>query len=170
MRTRRLRSHQHGRKPFRAVEAGRLRHVPQHQRGALAPLPRRVRFPRQHPRPDGCGTGGRLARRRKGQAASVPTASLSRERLSSASALSCAGAQALTAMSDDKESFASSALVGMAIGVILLEKLVKKGVLSAAEVSDLADEALLLMERWQSAFPSISDYFEEARQLASMML
>lgn len=59
-------------------------------------------------------------------------------------------------MSDDKESFASSALVGMAIGVILLEKLVKKGVLSAAEVSDLADEALLLMERWQSAFPEIS--------------
>lgn len=68
-------------------------------------------------------------------------------------------------MSDDKESFASSALVGMAIGVILLEKLVKKGVLSAAEVSDLADEALLLMERWQSAFPENQHDFEEARQL-----
>ena len=68
-------------------------------------------------------------------------------------------------MSDDKDSFASSALVGMAIGVILLERLVKKGVLSAADVSDLADEALLLMERWQSAFPENHRDFEEARQL-----
>ena len=71
---------------------------------------------------------------------------------------------------DGKESFAASALVGMSISIILLERLVKKGVLSASEVSDLADEALLLMERWQSAFPENRPDFEGARQLLEALV
>src|SRR5947208_7166885 len=60
--------------PFRAAEARRLWDVPQHQRGSLASLPRRVRFPRQYPRPKRCGTRRPVARERTRQAAPVSTA------------------------------------------------------------------------------------------------
>jgi transposase-like protein len=71
---RRLPPYQHGRESFRTVEARRLRHVPQHQRSASAPLFGRVRFSGQHPRPFGRGAGRAAARQRARQAASVSTA------------------------------------------------------------------------------------------------
>ncbi len=58
----RLSPHQHGRKPFRADQARDHRNVPQHQRGSLGPLSRRVRFPREYPRPVvGRGNGARFS-------------------------------------------------------------------------------------------------------------
>jgi hypothetical protein len=62
-------------------------------------------------------------------------------------------------------SFSSSALVGMSLAVFLIEKLVNKSVLTASEVSELADAALLKLEEWQVAFPQNQGDFEEARQV-----
>jgi hypothetical protein len=62
-------------------------------------------------------------------------------------------------------SFGSSALVGMSIGLFLIQKLVNKDVLSRADVSELADDALLKLEEFQSAFPDNLEDFEEARRL-----
>jgi hypothetical protein len=69
------------------------------------------------------------------------------------------------------QNFASSALVGVGIGLFLLQKLINKGVLSADDVSDIADGALLKMEEWQSGFPEENrEDFEEARQLLESVL
>jgi transposase-like protein len=59
---------------------------------ASVALSGRVRFQSQHARFERWRTGSRLARGSQGQAAPVSTASSSRERLNSGSALSCAGA------------------------------------------------------------------------------
>ena len=59
---------------FCPVEARRLWHVPQHQRGPSAPLPRGVRLPGRYPQADRCRAGGGVAGRREGQAVALSTA------------------------------------------------------------------------------------------------
>jgi hypothetical protein len=69
------------------------------------------------------------------------------------------------------QSFASSALVGMSISLHLLDKLLKKGVLSADEVCGIAEAALSAMEAHQSGFPEANrGDFEEARKLLETVL
>ncbi len=59
--------------------------------------------------------------------------------------------------------FTSSALIGHAITINLAGLLVKKGVVSPAEMHDVFDDSLLLLESWQKAFPDNDAAFGEAR-------
>jgi hypothetical protein len=53
----------------------------------------------------------------------------------------------------DTDPFVSSGLAAMTLLTFLIRRLVDRGVLTASEVSELADDALLQMEEWQSRFP-----------------
>ena len=63
-----------------------------------------------------------------------------------------------------KELFTSSALLGHAVSVNLAAKLVDRGIISASEMADVMDEALLYFESFQAAFPENQADFEEARR------
>jgi hypothetical protein len=60
--------------------------------------------------------------------------------------------------------FTSSALIGHAVTMNLTAKLVERGVLTAADMHAVMDDALFLLERFQKDFPEHDAAFEEARQ------
>ena len=60
--------------------------------------------------------------------------------------------------------FTSSALIGHLVVVNLIAKLVSRGVLSGAEVREIMDDALLLLETTQAGFPENEAAFVEARK------
>ena len=64
-----------------------------------------------------------------------------------------------------KESFASSGLVGQLISLDLMVLLAAKGLISEAEVRNLADQALLTLEKWRTLFPENHQDFDHARGL-----
>jgi hypothetical protein len=63
----------------------------------------------------------------------------------------------------ETDPFVSSGLVAMTLLTFLIRQLVNRGVLTASEISELADEALLKMEEWQGRFPERPQDFELAR-------
>jgi hypothetical protein len=63
----------------------------------------------------------------------------------------------------ETDPFVSSGLAAMTLLTFLVRQLVNRGVLTAAEVSELSDEALLKMEEWQGRFPERPQDFELAR-------
>jgi len=67
-----------------------------------------------------------------------------------------------------------AALIGHLVSVTLLAKLVDKGIISAADASDLLDDALLQLEEWQGGyqqlFPEYQQSFEFARDFLSKSL
>ena len=63
--------------------------------------------------------------------------------------------------------FADSALIGHVLSFALLNKLVIKGLITEADAAELADEALLQLEDFQSLFPRNQRAFERARDFLS---
>ena len=61
------------------------------------------------------------------------------------------------------DDFTDFALIGHILSVFLLTALLSKGILSRDHVSELLDEALLTIERYQSSFPEHEASFESAR-------
>jgi hypothetical protein len=69
------------------------------------------------------------------------------------------------------QNFGSAALATSFLMLFLLERLVKKKVFSATEISELADEALLKLEEHQSGFDEENRMdFEEARRLLETLV
>jgi hypothetical protein len=63
----------------------------------------------------------------------------------------------------ETDPFVSSGLAAMTLLTYLVRGLVNRGVLAASEISELADDALLMMEEWQGRFPERPQDFELAR-------
>jgi hypothetical protein len=59
--------------------------------------------------------------------------------------------------------FASSALIGHMVSVNLMIALLGKGIISVDDVREIADQALLLLERHRHSFPEDQEAFDEAR-------
>jgi hypothetical protein len=63
----------------------------------------------------------------------------------------------------ETDPFTSSGLAALTLLTYLVSKLVNRGVLTASEISEMTDEALLQMEEWQGRFPERPQDFELAR-------
>lgn len=61
------------------------------------------------------------------------------------------------------DDFTDFALIGHILSVSLLTALLSKGILARDHVSELLEEALLTIERYQSSFPENEAAFESAR-------
>jgi len=59
--------------------------------------------------------------------------------------------------------FTGSALIGHLLAANLVAKLVSRNVLSGADAREIMDDALLLLEKYQTAFPENEVAFVEAR-------
>jgi polyhydroxyalkanoate synthesis regulator phasin len=65
----------------------------------------------------------------------------------------------------ETDPFVTSGVAAMALLTLLVGKLVNRGVLTASEISELADEALLKVEESQGHFPERSQDFELVRAM-----
>ncbi|HEV2098914.1 MAG TPA: hypothetical protein VGR45_08295 [Stellaceae bacterium] len=59
--------------------------------------------------------------------------------------------------------FGDSALIGHLISFSLLTTLMRRGIISRQDASELLDETLLMLEQQQSGFPEHAAWFESAR-------
>jgi hypothetical protein len=59
--------------------------------------------------------------------------------------------------------FASSALIGQIIAVNLMTKLIQKNIIKVDDVREIADDALLTLEKFRALFPDNESDFDEAR-------
>lgn len=65
---------------------------------------------------------------------------------------------------------AASNLVASAVQAALMASLVRKGVLTTSEVTEVYEQALLLLEAQQGAAPTSQDVFDAARELIEQHL
>jgi hypothetical protein len=68
------------------------------------------------------------------------------------------------------DDFTDSALLGHMLSFALLTTLVGKGIITRDDALELLDEALLMLEQQQSAFPEHATAFESARAFLAKAL